>query len=430
MFLLLIVFLGTSANVAANPVNLEGINRNGRFLVPMRSIFENLGASENWDGATKTVTGIKDGVEIKLSINNINAYVDGELKVLDVPAALENGRTYVPARFVSEALDANVGWDGTKRMASVSLGNTLLHIYEDLPPEPEVIVSENITHTINPRVVKNGGNQTITLEAIIKDDDGSPLEGVPVEFFISSREISIINQIVYENDLTNEDGHIKASYTTSSNDNDRNFLVKIATMIDDTHIETESNFLVTNANTAKVKGVVYHPETSKPEANVLITANFRDPLVYKEIAMTNSSGEYDAYIPVIPNREYFIGANFDRLIDVKKTHQSSHSFISPSRFTLEQNGNIKAGQVHEINFDYGFVTGKSVPNSDIYMMPYINNTLNNQDGVALTTGSDGSYLVPLKEGKYKFLDMKTERTIKDGVAVTMGKTTDVGTFTR
>ncbi len=64
----------------------------------------------------------------------------------------------MPARFVGEALGANVSWDATKRMASVSLGDTLLNIYEELPPEPEIVITENISHTVYPRVVRNGGN--------------------------------------------------------------------------------------------------------------------------------------------------------------------------------------------------------------------------------------------------------------------------------
>lgn len=84
----------------------------GRTLVPVRAIFESLGAEVFWDAATWTVTATKGDTTITMSIGNTTAYVNGAQKILDVPAQLINSRTMVPARFVSEALNANVRWEG------------------------------------------------------------------------------------------------------------------------------------------------------------------------------------------------------------------------------------------------------------------------------------------------------------------------------
>ncbi|HZG13391.1 MAG TPA: copper amine oxidase N-terminal domain-containing protein [Candidatus Bathyarchaeia archaeon] len=85
---------------------------NGRTLVPLRAIFEALGAKVEWDEATQTVTATKDNNTIKLTIGSKVAYKNGEKIFLDVPAQLYNGdTTMVPIRFVSEALGAKVGWD-------------------------------------------------------------------------------------------------------------------------------------------------------------------------------------------------------------------------------------------------------------------------------------------------------------------------------
>lgn len=84
--------------------------QNGRTLVPMRAIFENLGADIAWDGETSTVTGTKNGIEVKLTIGNTTAYVNGREITLDTPATLIDSRTMVPVRFVSESLGANVEW--------------------------------------------------------------------------------------------------------------------------------------------------------------------------------------------------------------------------------------------------------------------------------------------------------------------------------
>ena len=83
----------------------------GRTLVPLRAIFEALGASVEWDQATKTVTSSMDDVTIKLTIGDNTLYRNGEAKVLDVPAQILNSRTMVPARAIAEAYGVDVQWD-------------------------------------------------------------------------------------------------------------------------------------------------------------------------------------------------------------------------------------------------------------------------------------------------------------------------------
>jgi len=93
---------------------------NGRTLVPMRKIFEELGAAISWDDATKTVTAIKGDIVIQLTIGNKKVNVNGVDQVLDVPGTIVNGRTMVPLRFVSEGLKSKVDWDsGTRTVVIV-----------------------------------------------------------------------------------------------------------------------------------------------------------------------------------------------------------------------------------------------------------------------------------------------------------------------
>lgn len=84
---------------------------NGRTLVPLRAIFEKIGASVGWDEATNTVTAEKDGIKVELTIDNVNAKKNAENVTLDVPAKLINGRTMVPVRFVSDCFGVSVEWD-------------------------------------------------------------------------------------------------------------------------------------------------------------------------------------------------------------------------------------------------------------------------------------------------------------------------------
>ncbi len=95
------------------------INRNGRILVPMRAIFEALGADVDWDNNLRRVTGTMEGREVQLTIGDTTAYINGTPALLDVPAMIENSRTLVPVRFISESLDADVNWDRTTNTAII-----------------------------------------------------------------------------------------------------------------------------------------------------------------------------------------------------------------------------------------------------------------------------------------------------------------------
>lgn len=88
---------------------------NDRTLVPMRKIFEAVGANVEWDDSTKTVIAsrIRDGAPVFVAIqaDSAKAFINSEEKQLDVPARIVEDRTFVPLRFVAEALGETVEWD-------------------------------------------------------------------------------------------------------------------------------------------------------------------------------------------------------------------------------------------------------------------------------------------------------------------------------
>lgn len=95
---------------------------NGRTLVPLRAIFEALGAKVDWDQNTQTVTASKGDINISLQIGSANMNVNGENKVLDVPAKIAGGRTLVPVRAISEAFGCDVNWDGATKTVIINSG--------------------------------------------------------------------------------------------------------------------------------------------------------------------------------------------------------------------------------------------------------------------------------------------------------------------
>ena len=92
---------------------------NGRTMVPMRAIFEKLGATVNWDNNTQTAVANKGNVNVSISIDDTTLYKNGQAITLDVPAQLNGGRTLVPLRAVSEAFDCDVQWDGDTQTVNI-----------------------------------------------------------------------------------------------------------------------------------------------------------------------------------------------------------------------------------------------------------------------------------------------------------------------
>jgi hypothetical protein len=85
---------------------------NERTMVPLRAIFEALGANVNWDQSTQTITSMKNDTWVSLTINEQYMYVNGNIITLDSPACIVDGRTLVPVRAVSEAYGTIVDWNG------------------------------------------------------------------------------------------------------------------------------------------------------------------------------------------------------------------------------------------------------------------------------------------------------------------------------
>ncbi|QHI72922.1 N-acetylmuramoyl-L-alanine amidase family protein [Aminipila terrae] len=96
------------------------IIQDNRTLVPARAVFETLGGNVEWDQGNYKVTVKYDSVVVILKINNKVATVNGEGKTLDVPATIINGRTMIPVRFVAEELGFQVGWIDSTRTVTIT----------------------------------------------------------------------------------------------------------------------------------------------------------------------------------------------------------------------------------------------------------------------------------------------------------------------
>lgn len=95
------------------------VNENGHLLVPLRAIFEQMGAKVEWDQATQTATAVKGDTKVVIAIGSLEPTINGQVSKIDVAAKLVDNRTLAPMRFVCEAFGGKVAWDETQKIASV-----------------------------------------------------------------------------------------------------------------------------------------------------------------------------------------------------------------------------------------------------------------------------------------------------------------------
>ncbi len=109
-------------------------NAEGTTLVPMRAIFEALGANVQWDGVKKTITGTKNSTIMHLELNRYEGMVNSTIVWFSEPVKQEKGRIMVPLRFVSESFNCTVNWDEeTKTIRIKSVEDKIYGVGETAP---------------------------------------------------------------------------------------------------------------------------------------------------------------------------------------------------------------------------------------------------------------------------------------------------------
>jgi len=91
----------------------------GRVMVPLRGIFERLGAQVNYDAAQRSITASRGTTLISLLMNSNQAQVNGVSRTMDSPPIMIGSRVLVPLRFVSEALGADVQWQAYNNTVNI-----------------------------------------------------------------------------------------------------------------------------------------------------------------------------------------------------------------------------------------------------------------------------------------------------------------------
>ncbi len=104
--------------------DVEPFIENGRTLIPLRGVFEKLGARVDWNKSLMEVVIKDDNNEIEMILGKDKVMVNGIIKDIDVPTRMINSRTFAPLRFAAENLGHAVSWDGSTNSVYISKNDT------------------------------------------------------------------------------------------------------------------------------------------------------------------------------------------------------------------------------------------------------------------------------------------------------------------
>jgi len=101
----------------------------GRTLLPVRAVIENLGGNVSWNNDTKEINLTHNGNEIVLTIDSTQALLNGTAQSLDTAPVIINNRTMLPIRFIAESFGFNIKWNENNKTITITKSDTA----EDTP---------------------------------------------------------------------------------------------------------------------------------------------------------------------------------------------------------------------------------------------------------------------------------------------------------
>lgn len=116
-----------SVTLDGNRIDTENLAKvvNGRTMIPVRCLAEQMGAEVSYDSTLKAARIVRAGVEIIMPIGSKTCTVNGKPFQMDAAPYIENGRTMIPARYVSELFGQSIQWVSETRTAAVTENKSL-----------------------------------------------------------------------------------------------------------------------------------------------------------------------------------------------------------------------------------------------------------------------------------------------------------------
>lgn len=176
-----------TVDIAGAPVTFDQppVEQAGRVYVPLRGVFERLGATVVYAGGVINATS--GSHEISLKIGQTSATVDGVQQNLDSPPFLIAGRTLVPLRFISQALGATVNFDQQTQTVYVTPPAPPVppHRVAEAPPAPVPPIAMRLLR-LEPANDTTVNSQRPELAATF----GEPVDPNSVHVLLDDREVT------------------------------------------------------------------------------------------------------------------------------------------------------------------------------------------------------------------------------------------------
>lgn len=147
---------------------------NSRTLVPVRAVFEKLGANMSWIEDTQEIIISFEDKLILLKIDSDTANVNGEAKTMEVAPKIINGSAMIPLRFVAESMNFDIGWNGNERIAFINSKS-------ENESESSEIETETSTETIELESTESETETTETVESESEPKSSESATDIPDE---------------------------------------------------------------------------------------------------------------------------------------------------------------------------------------------------------------------------------------------------------
>ena len=144
---------------------------NDRTMVPIRAIFEVMGATVNWDNATQTAICTKDNTVVKMTLNSKTEYINDVPYEMDVAPVIVDNRTLAPARYVAEAFGYFVNWDGNTKSVLINKTSTIKDGTKENPYEFGDKISITFWDAYDFEATKAAGKYEFTLNKLMSPKD-------------------------------------------------------------------------------------------------------------------------------------------------------------------------------------------------------------------------------------------------------------------
>lgn len=144
------------------PMDMPAVIIDGRTMLPMRQIAQELGCEVNWNEAAKQIYVMRGSDIIVFTVNSKTGYENGKEFTMDVPATIVNDRTMLPVRALADALHLNIKWDDPNRTVIINSGDTDAK-EEPTKPESGQTTAGTLTSIQTPSA--KDADQTFTIQA-------------------------------------------------------------------------------------------------------------------------------------------------------------------------------------------------------------------------------------------------------------------------